>query len=56
VVVTHDTRLARKIADRIMFLEGGQGVFFGTVAELSACADPFIQEFLREDELKLSAR
>jgi phospholipid/cholesterol/gamma-HCH transport system ATP-binding protein len=52
VVVTHDTRLARKVADRIMFLEGGRGIFFGTAEELSACSDPFIQEFLQEDELR----
>jgi len=55
VVVTHDTRLARKLADRVMFLEGGQAIFFGTVQELSASADPFIQEFLQQDELHLLA-
>jgi phospholipid/cholesterol/gamma-HCH transport system ATP-binding protein len=53
VVVTHDTRLAKKLADRIMFLEGGQAVFFGTAEELDACADPFIMEFLQQDELRL---
>jgi phospholipid/cholesterol/gamma-HCH transport system ATP-binding protein len=51
VVVTHDTRLARKVADRVMFLEGGRAIFFGTAEELSACTDPFIQEFLQQDEL-----
>lgn len=51
VVVTHDTRLARKLADRLMFLEGGRGIFFGTLDELSASADPFIQEFFQQDEL-----
>jgi len=51
VVVTHDTRLARKVADRVMFLEAGRAVFFGTAEELSACTDPFIQEFLQQDEL-----
>ncbi|MBI4480887.1 MAG: ATP-binding cassette domain-containing protein [Acidobacteria bacterium] len=51
VVVTHDTHLARKVADRVMFLEAGRAVFFGTTAELSACTDPFIQEFLQQDEL-----
>ena len=53
IVVTHDTRLARKVADRVMFLEGGRPIFFGTVTELAACTDPFIQEFLREDELPI---
>ena len=56
VVVTHDTRLARKVADRIMFLEGGHGIFFGTIAELSACSDPFIREFLQQDELASLSR
>jgi ABC-type transporter Mla maintaining outer membrane lipid asymmetry ATPase subunit MlaF len=50
VVVTHDTRLARKLADQIVFLEGGKVIFFGTVKELSSCADPFIQEFIQQDE------
>ena len=50
VVVTHDTRFARKLADRIMFLEGGRAIFFGTAAELSRCTDPFIHEFIQQDE------
>jgi len=56
MVVTHDTRLARKVADRVMFLEGGRAIFFGTVSELAACTDPFIQEFMRQDELHLTAK
>jgi phospholipid/cholesterol/gamma-HCH transport system ATP-binding protein len=52
VVVTHDTRLARKVADRIMFLEGGRAIFFGTVQEMIASTDPFIREFLEQDELR----
>ncbi len=49
-VVTHDTRLARKIADQILFLRGGRAVFWGTVPELDDCTDEFIREFLAEDE------
>jgi ABC-type transporter Mla maintaining outer membrane lipid asymmetry ATPase subunit MlaF len=56
VVVTHDTRLAQKVADRIMFLEGGHGIFFGTVTELAHCSEPFIREFLQQDELGPVAR
>ena len=52
VVVTHDTRLARKVADRLMFLEGGQVVFFGRAEELDHCTDSFIREFLRQDEIR----
>ena len=56
VVVTHDTALARKVADRVMFLEGGNGIFFGTVQELSVCSDSFIQEFLQQDEVRPLSR
>jgi len=56
VVVTHDTRLARKVADRIMFLEGGHALFFGTVQEMLASTDPFIREFLEQDELRPLSR
>lgn len=51
VVVTHDTKLAKRVADRIVFLEEGRITFFGTVEELPAVQDPQIQEFFREDEL-----
>ena len=50
IVVTHDTRLARQLGDRIMVLEGGRAIFFGTPDELAASTDPFIREFLAEDE------
>ena len=51
VVVTHDTRLAKKVADRMVYLENGQVTFFGTVEELAACTDAQVQEFFREDEI-----
>ena len=50
VVVTHDTRLARKIADQVMFLRDGRAVFWGTVPELDNCTDEWIREFMAEDE------
>jgi len=56
VVVTHDTRLAKKVGDRVMFLEGGHTIFFGTVEEMNACQDPFIREFLQQDELSPLAK
>ncbi|MBI3894840.1 MAG: organic solvent resistance ABC transporter ATP-binding protein, partial [Acidobacteria bacterium] len=49
VVVTHDTRLARKVADRLMFLEDGHVIFLGDPEELSACSHPLVHEFLLED-------
>jgi len=34
IVVTHDMRLAKKLADRIVFLHEGRARFFGTMAEM----------------------
>ena len=51
IVVTHDTHLAKKIADRVIFLQEGRVSFFGTWAELEASTDPFLRLFLLEDEL-----
>ena len=51
VVVTHDTHLAKKLADRVIFLHEGGVRFFGTWPELEASQDPFLRNFLLEDEL-----
>ena len=53
VVVTHDMRLAKKLADRIVFLHEARALFFGTYAEMEKCEEPIIQEFLTLDELTL---
>ncbi len=53
IVVTHDMRLAKKLADRVVFLSGGKAVFFGTVAEMERSQDPVVQEFLSLDELTI---
>ena len=34
VVVTHDVKLARKLADRVVFLVDGRVAFFGTIQEM----------------------
>lgn len=51
VVVTHDTYLARKLADRLVMLQEGRVEFFGTVAEMDASRDPWIREFLESDAM-----
>lgn len=51
VVVTHDMKLARKLADRLVFLEDGRVAFFGTPQEMDACPDPLIREFMELDEV-----
>jgi phospholipid/cholesterol/gamma-HCH transport system ATP-binding protein len=55
VVVTHDMRLAKKLADRIVFLHEARVLFFGTSAEMEKSDEPIVKEFLELDELKLEA-
>jgi phospholipid/cholesterol/gamma-HCH transport system ATP-binding protein len=51
IVVTHDTHLAKRLADRIIFLQEGRLGFFGTWQELENSAEPFLRNFLAQDEL-----
>lgn len=51
VVVTHDMKLARKLADRLVFLEDGRVTFFGTAAEMDASPDSLLREFVELDEV-----
>jgi phospholipid/cholesterol/gamma-HCH transport system ATP-binding protein len=51
IVVTHDMRLAKKLADRVVFLSAGKAIFFGTMEEMEKSQDPVLQEFLSLDEL-----
>jgi phospholipid/cholesterol/gamma-HCH transport system ATP-binding protein len=55
IVVTHDMRLAKKLAERVVFLHEGKAIFFGTYAEMEKCQVPIVQEFLELDELKIEA-
>jgi len=51
IVVTHDMRFAKKLADRVVFLHAGKAHFFGTMAEMEQSDDPILKEFLSLDEL-----
>ena len=51
IVVTHDTHLGKKLADRVIFLQEGRVGFFGTWAELENSKEPFLRNFLAQDEL-----
>jgi len=53
IVVTHDMRFAKKLADRIVFLHQGEARFFGTMGEMEQSEDPILREFLTLDELVL---
>jgi phospholipid/cholesterol/gamma-HCH transport system ATP-binding protein len=55
IVVTHDMRLAKKLADRLVFLHEGKAIFFGPYSEMEQSHHPIVQEFLELDELKLEA-
>jgi phospholipid/cholesterol/gamma-HCH transport system ATP-binding protein len=52
IVVTHDMRLAQKLADRVVFLHEGKAIFFGPLSEWEQSSQPIMQEFLRLDELR----
>ncbi len=51
VVVTHDMKLARKLADRVVFLVDGKVAFFGTVSEMDQSSVPMVREFIQLDEV-----
>lgn len=51
IVVTHDTHLAKKLADRVVFLHEGHVAFFGPWAEFESAEDPFLRNFRLQDEL-----
>lgn len=55
IVVTHDMRLAKKLADRVVFLHEARAIFFGTYADMEKFPEPIVQEFLELDELKIEA-
>ena len=47
VVITHDMKSATRIADRILFLYGGEIRFCGTPEELMSTDDPVLRQFIR---------
>ena len=51
VVVTHDTHLAKKLADKIVFLQDGKSTVFESWAAFENSKDPFFHNFLMQDEL-----
>ncbi len=51
IVVTHDMALAKKLADRLLFLHEAKAIFFGTFADMAKCSEPIVQEFLELDSM-----
>ncbi|MEO8726935.1 MAG: ATP-binding cassette domain-containing protein [Acidobacteriaceae bacterium] len=53
IVVTHDMRLAQKLADRIVFIYEGKAIFIGTAEEMEHCDIDIVREFLELDRMVL---
>jgi phospholipid/cholesterol/gamma-HCH transport system ATP-binding protein len=53
IVVTHDMRFAARLADLVLFLDGGEARFFGTLEEFQRCEDPPVKRFLTLDSYVL---
>ena len=53
IVVTHDTRFAEKLADRVLFLHEAKAQFFGTLEQMRQSADPALRYFLEMDQAEV---
>ena len=53
VVVTHDMRLAEKVAERVVVLDRRKVVFLGTTTEMERSPEPVVQQFLRLDRIDI---
>jgi phospholipid/cholesterol/gamma-HCH transport system ATP-binding protein len=51
IVVTHDTHLAKRLADTVVFLQDGKAQVFTSWNEFASSKDPFLRDFLMQDEL-----
>jgi ABC-type transporter Mla maintaining outer membrane lipid asymmetry ATPase subunit MlaF len=51
VVVTHDLKLTRRVAERVVLLEEGRVHFLGTRDEFFASGDPLVHEFVMRDHV-----
>jgi len=51
IVVTHDTHLAKKLADTVVFLQDGRVGFFGPWDDFENSKDPFLHNFRMQDAL-----
>jgi phospholipid/cholesterol/gamma-HCH transport system ATP-binding protein len=51
IVVTHDTHLAKRLADTVVFLQEGKAQEFGAWGDFENSPDPLVQNFRMQDEL-----
>jgi ABC-type transporter Mla maintaining outer membrane lipid asymmetry ATPase subunit MlaF len=55
IVVTHDTQLAERLADHVLFLDHSKILFYGTVGEMERSSEPLVQKFLKDDQREFQA-
>jgi phospholipid/cholesterol/gamma-HCH transport system ATP-binding protein len=53
IVVTHDMRFAKRLADQVLFLHQGKAQYFGLLEGFLASPDLHIQQFLALDTYTL---
>jgi phospholipid/cholesterol/gamma-HCH transport system ATP-binding protein len=51
IVVTHDTHLAKRLADIVVFLQDGRGEVFESWKAFEETKNPFLHDFLLQDQL-----
>jgi phospholipid/cholesterol/gamma-HCH transport system ATP-binding protein len=51
IVVTHDTHLAKRLADMVVFLQDGKSQVFPSWKDFENSKDPFLRNFILQDEL-----
>jgi phospholipid/cholesterol/gamma-HCH transport system ATP-binding protein len=51
IVVTHDTHLAKRLADTIVFLQDGKSQVFDSWADFEKSGDALVRDFLLQDQL-----
>jgi phospholipid/cholesterol/gamma-HCH transport system ATP-binding protein len=56
IVVTHDLDLMRKVADSVMFLYGGEAIYFGPVSELDKSDNRHVKQFLAMDRVEIHGK
>jgi phospholipid/cholesterol/gamma-HCH transport system ATP-binding protein len=56
IVVTHDLDLMRKVADSVMFLYGGEAIYFGPVSELDQSDNRHVKQFLAMDRVEIHGK
>jgi len=56
IVVTHDLDLMRKVADSVMYLYGGEAIYFGPVSGLEKSDNRHVKNFLAMDRVEIHGK